>query len=257
LTESKPLDYNVLIENFEGIDLELINHENEIWLTAETVGIGLEYSEPRKSVMNLYSSHRDEIEEFASVIDLMTEAGMRKTTIFSEYGVYLLIIFSNQPKAKEFRRWVIEVIKNIRKKGYHIEPSMSKFNEMDPIDLIIKQAELIREALVNIKDQKEKIHFLESKVSYVDTELKTFEQRYEDEKLITPQTRKKIMDFVHNAVSKAGGHHNTYYSKIWQRFGISNTTEITEKLGQEIVAWLNKNRYSFTYGSKFKNLALN
>ena len=36
--------------------------------------------------MNLYYSHQDEIEEYSSVIELVTEAGIRKTTVFNELG---------------------------------------------------------------------------------------------------------------------------------------------------------------------------
>ncbi|MFX1478315.1 MAG: BRO family protein [Promethearchaeota archaeon] len=97
---------------------------DEWWVTAETIGKGLEYKNPRKSIMNLYYSHKDEIEDFKGVIETMTPGGSQETTIFNEQGIYLLIMFSNQPKAKQFRKWIISVIKEIRLKGYYLDKSL-------------------------------------------------------------------------------------------------------------------------------------
>ena len=232
MTEAKQSKYEIIPRDFNGKEIDFINKEEDIWITAETVGIGLEYNSPRKSIMNLYSAHRDEIEIYSSVIDLMTEAGMRKTTVFSEMGAYLLIMFSNQPKAKEFRKWVVNVIKEIRKTGIYIK------KVADPYDLMVQQADMIKNAFIELKNQNKKLSLLENHVLSVDSELKEFEQKYDDERIITPQTRKKIKDLIHECVKNSGMHWNNFWPKIWNTFGITTTTDISEKLGQKIIKWI-------------------
>ena len=223
---------HIIPRDFNGTRIEFIEEQEDIWITAEAIGSGLEYKNPRISIMNLYSSRRDELEEYSSVIELVTEAGIRKTTVFTEMGAYLLIMFSNQPRAKEFRKWIASVIKEIRKTGAYIQKAQ------DPFDLMIQQAEIIKKAFMQLKEQNQKLNILENKVYSVDTEIKTFEQRYEDERIITPQTIKIIKDTVNFAHKCTGIHWGTIYSKIWENFGISSTKGTSEKMGQKIITWM-------------------
>jgi len=90
-------------------------------LTAQEVGTALDYAEPRKHVMNLFNARREEFEEGVdySVLELRTEAGMRETTVFFESGIILLTAFSEQPKAKEFRKWAKHVLaRELRQSPY-------------------------------------------------------------------------------------------------------------------------------------------
>lgn len=223
---------HIIPRDFNGTIIEFIEEQEDIWITAEALGIGLEYNDPRRDVMHLYYRHKDEIEEYSSVFKLNTQAGMRETTVFNEMGAYLLIMFSNQPKAKEFRKWITSVIKEIRKTGSYIQKAQ------DPFDLMIQQAEIIKKAFIQLKEQDQKLNILENKVYSVDTEIKTFEQRYEDEKIITPQTIKIIKDTVNIAHKITGIHWGTIYSKIWENFGISSTAGTSEKIGQKIITWM-------------------
>lgn len=223
---------HIIPRDFNGIKIELIKNQEEFWFTADTLGSGLEYKNPRISIMNLYSSRKDELEEYSSVIEIVTEAGMRKTTVFNEMGAYLLIMFSNQPRAKEFRKWIASVIKKIRKTGSYIQESQ------DPLDLMVKQADMLKNAFIQLKEQNQKLNILENKVHSVDVEIKTFEQKYEDQRIITPQTLKIITDTCQFAHKCTGRHWGYFYSIIWEAFGIRSTKGISEKLGQKIITWM-------------------
>lgn len=226
--------YQIIPRDFYGNRINFIEKEKDIWVTAEALGIGLEYKNPRISIMNLYSSHEDEIEEYKGVIELVTPGGNQKTTVFNEMGAYLLIMFSNQPKAKEFRKWIASVIKEIRKTGSY------SINKCEPgsSEWIIQQLDAMKAMAVKQLEHEKKLASMEQKVLTVDSELKSFEQKYEDEKLITPKTMKFIQDTVHNAKKRTGLHWNVFYSKIWDHFGISSIKGNPEKLGQKIVDWL-------------------
>ena len=237
MTETENKSYEIILKDFNGNEIDFIENEDDIWITAGALGIGLEYKNPRKDIMQLYYRHKDELEEYSSILNLSTEAGKRETTVFSEMGAYLLIMFSNQSIAKRFRKWVVKVVKEIRKKGYYIE----KTN--DPFDLLVKQAEMVKKAFILLKEHNTKILLIESQVNSVDSELKTFEQKYDDEKIITPQTRKKIKDLIHECVKNSGLHWNNFWPKIWKAFGITTTTDISEKLGQKVIKWIHINPY--------------
>jgi len=246
MTESKKPNYEILPKKFGDKKIEIIHKDDEIWMTAETIGDGLEYKNPRKSIMNLYYAHKDEIDDFKGVIDSMTPGGIQETTVFSEQGIYLLIMFSNQPKAKGFRSWVANTTKQIRQKGYYIE----KKEALDPFDLNLKQLDIMKDIIIAQKAQQQQMKLIESKVETVNTELKSFEHKYEVEKPIRTETVKKITDLVQECVLKSKLYHYFFYKKIWDHFGIRSTKGTTETIGQKIVEFIQTNPIFRTFLEK-------
>lgn len=109
---------------FHGIELSIIDHEGQRWLTADQLARCLGYSEAngRAGINRLYSRNAD---EFAAadtcVINLTSNPGFAvnltsnqggnpNTRIFSATGCNLLSFFSATPKAKEFRAWAKQVL---------------------------------------------------------------------------------------------------------------------------------------------------
>lgn len=90
--------------------------DNNPWFVAKDVCDVLEHSNSRKAVDGL-----DE-DELASL--KVTSGGqVREMTFVSESGLYTLIIRSNKPQAKPFRKWVTaEVLPQIRKTGSYQTP---------------------------------------------------------------------------------------------------------------------------------------
>ena len=62
MTEAKQPKYEIIPRAFNGKEIDFISKEEDIWITAETLGIGLEYSDPRINIMRLFHRHKDEIE---------------------------------------------------------------------------------------------------------------------------------------------------------------------------------------------------
>ena len=59
-----------------------------------------------------------------SVVHLGKRGGAQFLNLVSESGLYTLIMRSNKPEAKQFKRWIThEVIPSIRKTGSYIMPS--------------------------------------------------------------------------------------------------------------------------------------
>ena len=88
---------------------------NGIWLTSADVAKALHYNST-KSVTNLFNQYIDEFSpRMTLVIESMTNgingASRRmKVRVFSLRGAHLLAMFARTPVAKEFRRWVLDIL---------------------------------------------------------------------------------------------------------------------------------------------------
>ncbi|PZT84582.1 MAG: hypothetical protein DI627_15215 [Acinetobacter sp.] len=105
---------------FMGLELSIIDHNQQHWLTAEQVGLALGYepTKARQGVNNLFKRHEDEFTDQDSiVIKLMTnpQGGNPNIRIFSQSGCNLLSFFANTPRAKHFRAWAKQALIEMRK----------------------------------------------------------------------------------------------------------------------------------------------
>lgn len=104
---------------FNGEAIRVVPHDEDVWVTAEAVGVALEYPNPHKAVGNIFQRHRDELEEHSRILKLrINEDGVCKrqvTRLFNEEGVMIITMLSRQPKAAEFRRWAVQVLKAFRR----------------------------------------------------------------------------------------------------------------------------------------------
>jgi len=71
----------------------------------------------------------------------------------SESGVYKLIMRSDKPQAKPFQDLVAkEILPSIRKTGSYVpgQPSLQENPNMDPLDLMMAQAELLPKLIMEM-----------------------------------------------------------------------------------------------------------
>ncbi len=231
----------VFSKKFENIAIQFIKKEKKIWITSSTIAKGLDIH--RKNVNRIYHNNRGLLDPYTCVIKIEVEGQKRNVRVFDKIGFIGICMRSNSSKAVPFQQWVLKIIDHIEEKGYYIEKPKNIF------DLMKKQSEMFIKFIEETERQREKLKFIESKVE-------SFEQRYEEEKVITPQTKKNIKDFVHDCTKQTGKHWGGFWPKIWKRFGITTTVDISEKLGQEILRWLKENRREFLYGEiQYKKLS--
>ncbi|EJF31692.1 Bro-N domain-containing protein [Enterobacter sp. Ag1] len=107
------IDMNIVAKsdlNFQGIHLQPVENMAETWLTAIQIGYALQYSDD-KAVQRIYSRHADEFtEKMTGVVKVTTPYGEQMTRAFSLRGAHLIAMFARTTKAKEFRRWVLDVL---------------------------------------------------------------------------------------------------------------------------------------------------
>lgn len=239
----------IIAEHFGDKEIEFIKKEEKVWIYSRAIAKGLEID--RTNIHQIYHRNKKILTPYTGVIEIITPGGKQKTRVFDKTGFIWICVRSNSPKALRFQEWVLNVIDRVIKKGYYIE----KPSEMNSIDALIKlsenftkQSKMITKVFMTLRESQKKIAFLETKVDSVDLnireqrrELRDFEQKYEDEKTITPSTLRKIQDFVYKVRVHTDLHWNTIWSKIFQVFEISRIKDIPEKQGREIVKWLYNN----------------
>ncbi|WP_233115197.1 BRO-N domain-containing protein [Aggregatibacter actinomycetemcomitans] len=99
------------ILTFQSTTLSAIHQNNQIWLTVTEIGKALGYSDPFKSVKNIYDRHADEFTpQMTALIDMRTNGGIQKVRIFSLRGAHLIGMLSHTKVAKDFRRWVLDIL---------------------------------------------------------------------------------------------------------------------------------------------------
>lgn len=96
---------------FNDQSLALIEKNNQFWLASRELSKGLGYADD-KSVTKIYNRHKDEFtKEMADGVKLTSTDGKSyETLIFSPRGCHLIAMFARTPFAKDFRKWVLDVL---------------------------------------------------------------------------------------------------------------------------------------------------
>lgn len=119
----------ITIRNWKILEApeELIGH----WMTGEEIGKHLGYSEPRKSIGNIYSRQQEKFKEGQDTTDisLMTVTGTKKTRIYSEKGTLKIVRYSNTEIADEIMDEVFDVFLEAKKSSNIEIPHLIKEEE--------------------------------------------------------------------------------------------------------------------------------
>lgn len=96
---------------FQNTTLSVINKNNHTFLTATDLGNALEYALPMQSVLKIYDRNADEFTaEMTALIELQTAGGKQQVRVFSLRGAHLIAMFARTKVAKEFRKWVLDIL---------------------------------------------------------------------------------------------------------------------------------------------------
>ncbi|MBF7978131.1 MULTISPECIES: P22AR C-terminal domain-containing protein [Rahnella] len=108
VTDMKSIANNQL--QFHNTNFAYMEMAGQIWLTAAEVGEALGYSDD-KAIHRLYRKHADEFTvNMTGVVKVTTPGGVQDSRVFSLRGAHLMGMFSRTTVAKEFRRWVLDIL---------------------------------------------------------------------------------------------------------------------------------------------------
>lgn len=108
------IDMNIVARsdlNFQGKAIVPVAGMTGIWLTSAEIANALQYKSA-KSVTNLFNQNSDEFTSgMTQVIESVTSGNYRKKVrVFSLRGAHLIAMLARTDVAKEFRRWVLDIL---------------------------------------------------------------------------------------------------------------------------------------------------
>ena len=124
---------------FNEITFSPVPHQNSLWIRAAELARALGYSDTRK-IAHLYERNADEFTpemsqliEISGVPEMGTSENLRhKTRIFSLRGCHLLAMLARTPVAKEFRKWVLDVLQELSEEGKQLpQPALPPSRPQD------------------------------------------------------------------------------------------------------------------------------
>lgn len=127
------IDMNSVQNNkltFHNVALQPAPIVDGIWLTSSDIAKALGYASS-KSVSTIYSRNSDEFTSSMSMVIKMKTNGInnnlreKSVRVFSLRGCHLIAMFATTDKAKEFRRWVLDILD----REVHNSPSTKQFTD--------------------------------------------------------------------------------------------------------------------------------
>jgi hypothetical protein len=95
---------------FQNTRFDIVDRNGQPWLRLLQIGSALRYSKA-DLVGRIYQKHADEFtDSMTAVIKMPTAGGVQDTRIFSLRGAHLLAMLSRTEVAKDFRRWVLDIL---------------------------------------------------------------------------------------------------------------------------------------------------
>lgn len=105
---------------FQETTLNVIDKNGTKWLTTADIARALYGTQKGVSqndtplysrVAKLYARHNEEFtDKMTSLIEVQTSSGIQTVRVFSLRGAHLLGMLARSERAKEFRRWVLDII---------------------------------------------------------------------------------------------------------------------------------------------------
>ena len=142
----------IQIFNYQDKQVRTVEKDGEPWWVLKDVCEVLELSTPAKVAERL-----DSDEKGVSLIH--TPGGKQEMAVVNESGLYNVILRSDKPQAKPFRKWVTsEVLPAIRKHGGYLTPEKVEEALLNP-DTIIRLATDLkteREKRLRLEEQAQK-----------------------------------------------------------------------------------------------------
>lgn len=116
--------------SFHNVDFDITDIHGQPWLRSFQIGSALGYKNPSSDMAKLYDRNADEFtDSMTQVIELPTAGGKQQVRVFSLRGCHLLGMLARTKVAKEFRRWVLDVLE--KEVSGSLQPKLAKTTVAD------------------------------------------------------------------------------------------------------------------------------
>lgn len=122
----------MILEKFENnilnckIGCFIDKDNNNIYFRGKDIANALGYENTAQAIIiNVDDDDKQKLEELWGMSDRCLTFNEKNTLYINESGLYSLILKSNKPEAKQFKKWITsEVLPSIRKNGYYNIPKV-------------------------------------------------------------------------------------------------------------------------------------
>lgn len=103
---------NSLALTFHEVNLKpLPSNDHYVWISSTQIGLALGYANPETAITKLFNRKSDEFtSDMTRLVDVKTNGGTQQIRAFSLRGCHLITFFARTAVAKEFRKWVLDVL---------------------------------------------------------------------------------------------------------------------------------------------------
>lgn len=154
---------NLQTFNFNNQPVRTVQLNNQPYWVLKDVCAVLGISNSRMTAERLED---DEVSQ-TDIIDALGRT--QNTTVITESGLYAVILRSDKPNAKEFRKWVTsEVLPAIRKNGVYLTDEKAydiTHNPQSLADLLLQAGEQLKQKEIIIQEMKPKALFADAVAS--------------------------------------------------------------------------------------------
>lgn len=221
--------------SFNDVNFTPVQHEQQIWLTASELAKALGYSKSN-AVTQVYERNKDEFNTSMtttlnlSVNDSIENLNLRlskkeqnlvKTVrIFSLRGCHLIAMFSKTAVAKQFRKWVLDILdREVLTQQVNLRQAISPEQQASLQEIVARRAEGCGKARMEMWSRHNN-HFKISKYSQLLAihfdDAKYYLETMEIKAKTTTHT-KVDSSYIHNAEGLAI--HMVWVYKWWKEFG--------------------------------------
>ena len=211
----------IQVWNYESSEIRTVQINGEPWFVLSDVCKVLELSSPHKVAERLDGDEKGRNQ-------IPTLGGVQEMAVVNESGLYTVILRSDKPQAKPFRKWVTSVVlPSIRKTGSYSVQQPNAFENLSPQLQVLIQMET---------RQKQ----IEARQAEQATALAGLEQKIQNtcEVIALDKTAwRKDSEHLINKIARATGEgyggirlvYEEIYRSIESRAGVSLNTRLTNK----------------------------
>lgn len=221
------------------------NESDDIFMTIEQLSRVLDYAS-KSAIENMLSRNvylKDK--EYSSTHKVWVDDKLRDTRVFTEDGIYEVTMLSKQPKALDFRKFIREMLKGLRKGELVIQsantpvPSYTIVDEIDRARRWIEEAEETRRLELKVEELKPEADYARKVLSSKDTEYNaTF---FAKEYGVSAVTFNKVLQEM-GVHYKSNGNWLLYAKYQNKEYKSSKTIELKSGRFVTEVSWTEKGR---------------
>ena len=147
------IDMNIVAKsdyNFQGFAFNPVTEGGAIWFTSTELAKALGYKKT-DAISQIYARNADEFSESMSLTLNMKVNGInnslrnKSVRVYSLRGAHLVAMFASTPKAKDFRRWALDILD----REVQHSPIAKQFSDEELVSLCYLQLWMERSQLVS------------------------------------------------------------------------------------------------------------